>query len=322
MNQYYPMHAAELLDSVFNIYKKCAPKHFLLNALAYAMFAIISVVFVFILATVGVMAFLRDYATMFDMAVLTPSTILVSILIVVGYLIFLSITNIFVRSGAFVINKHAFYNQKRDFNVVFKEAAHAIPKAFTVFSAQVLLASLLILLLGIMALPFYIFFPFYLSLRQTGMAVLLTLFVILIFFVYALVATAFLLAIPVAVYEDKFFFSAIRRGFSLIKEDFWSVFGLVCIWTLVYAGLSYSLTAVVDVGPGIIAAFNDNFAIALDSVLIFVQLFNILFSLAVSFVISPLNNIFSSMVYFNQRIKHEGLDISIQLEKLKEAGGK
>ncbi|MDR1540735.1 MAG: hypothetical protein LBU32_22575 [Clostridiales bacterium] len=128
----------------------------------------------------------------------------------------------------------------------------------------------------------------------------------------------FVLALYCALFDGKYFFGALMQSYRLMKGDFWKVLGMRAAFMGVTYVLSYSFLSVFYIGYGFIsqAASSMSETTMIVASLSAVQFF---FSAILSYVLAPLNSIFSAVVYFNQKIKHDGLDLEILLNRRESA---
>jgi hypothetical protein len=144
----------------------------------------------------------------------------------------------------------------------------------------------------------------------TGAALL---FVILIY------AAMFSFSLHAAVIEKKSAIAAIKRSFSLIRKNFWRIFGASLLFGLtIYAiqsSLSSFLTGILSLLYLLIKFVN----IPLD----YITFLNLALSLTswplriLSWlIITPAGTIMTTLLYYNQRFKKEGYDIVIRLKEI------
>jgi hypothetical protein len=132
---------------------------------------------------------------------------------------------------------------------------------------------------------------------------------------YIIYSNIFALSIPAALFEKRLFFSAVVRSFQLLKGDFWRILGLRALWLFVVYIFTYSAQGLVMAMVGFMASAAGNVA---DIGLLWVatsdtQLF---VSLIVTVLMAPMEGIMTALIYFNQKIKKDGLDIEIGLDRL------
>ncbi|MDF2671873.1 MAG: hypothetical protein K0R09_138 [Clostridiales bacterium] len=144
----------------------------------------------------------------------------------------------------------------------------------------------------------------------TGLAFLL---VILMY------STMFSFTLQAAVIERMKVFSAIKRGFSLIRRNFWRIFGTTLLIGLtIYAiqsSLSSFLTGILSLLFLLLKLLN----LPLD----YLTFLNLTISLTswpleiLSWlIITPIGTIMTTLLYYNQRFKKEGYDMVIRLKDI------
>ena len=134
---------------------------------------------------------------------------------------------------------------------------------------------------------------------------------------YWVFSNIFSLSVAVAIFERQMFFSAISRSWQLIKGNFWGIFGVRTIWALAVLAISYAAQGVLslfNIFMGGIIGFGGSTLIGLYAAL---SVLVGLISFVISFAVMPLEGILHASIYFNQRIKKEGLDIDDAIEGLK-----
>jgi len=124
-----------------------------------------------------------------------------------------------------------------------------------------------------------------------------------------------MMSMSVAIFEGKWFFSAVGRSFALVRPDFLKLMGLLTIWSVVTSVFSYSMETFFSVGTSLSSYFLPQETAA--TVLMATMGLRFIFSIVISTLLFPLAGIFSTMIYINQRIKQEGLDIELNLSALK-----
>lgn len=142
----------------------------------------------------------------------------------------------------------------------------------------------------------------------TGLALL---FVILIY------STMFSFSLHAVVIEKKGVIAAIKRSFSLIRNNFWRIFGATLLFGLtIYAiqsSLSSFLTGILSLLYLLIKFLN----VPLD----YITFLNLTLSLTTWplrilswLIITPVGSIMTTLLYYNQRFKKEGYDMVIMLK--------
>ncbi|MDR1560031.1 MAG: hypothetical protein LBS84_10115 [Clostridiales bacterium] len=129
------------------------------------------------------------------------------------------------------------------------------------------------------------------------------------------------LALPAAVFDRKYFFEAIISSYRLMKGDFWRILGIRVVFAGAVTLINYSLSSLSSALLGTLTALSDSFSpnqFGLMTIGVVVQY-------AVSFItgvlLMPLSSILTSILFFNQKIKKESLDLAMRLEILERTNG-
>lgn len=315
--KYYYMNTAEKLDAVIDIYKKSIGPQIGLAIIFNIIFTVIMAIAVFFGV---VMLFMSAFAS-FDMDNISISFI---ISLVIFFLVVLSIA--LIKSATYgtgnrIMALKAYIGEKINISQVIKQSFKGFFYAFTAIIAElIVLIPLLVLLSGAFVLYFYIFYNT-VSSYWYGIDELLTITIIstIIFFIIIIALTVIastitITVLPVAVFEKKHFFSAFSKGFRLVKKDFLKICGLVTIYTLVIMAASYSFSSLWGVGAGLANIFLPRPAAAgFMTVAIYLDYF---VSIISALIFTPLSGILSTVIYVNQKIKYEGLDIELKVIEL------
>ena len=128
--------------------------------------------------------------------------------------------------------------------------------------------------------------------------------------------TLYVLAIPVAIYEDLGMFKAMKRSRMLVKERFWGVMGRKLLIGLVVQGVSTSLISILGI-IGAIAMFLLRNSMTSEGVLSFALVMGNLLRYPVQILlascITPITSIFSLVLYYNIKFEKEGYDFEVNL---------
>ncbi|MDR1913299.1 MAG: hypothetical protein LBQ68_02270, partial [Clostridiales bacterium] len=147
--------------------------------------------------------------------------------------------------------------------------------------------------------------------------VIATFIVILLTFLLGLIIYHyFILAVPAGLFDRKHFFAALIHSYRLIKGEFWKTLGIRCIF---YGGiimLQYSLMSLPGGLIGILIAFTSDNPILLVSISSTAWLLYYGISIITGVIASSFINILTSVIFFNQKMKKEGLHIAMILERL------
>lgn len=302
--EFSPMNTAELMDRVMDLYKKSFWKQ-----IAYA-------------AILGVVAFVALFALSFVLALVfilftnfgdSPDAILLMVLLLALPLILM--WQAFSGAGHILLSRQAFYGHKVRLKGM--RLRKVVPRVTSALIAQILL---LIPYFIICFVVLYLIIEFgnasFLDPIAYTLAVGRFLVVFLILgFGYLVYYNVFALSIPVAVFERRSFFGTIRRSWELTKPNFWKLFGTRLIWYIVigaFYGSIQGLAVLFELASGL---FGGTFHVGAGYETLIGSLLMILSYLAM-FLVMPLDGILQALIYFNQRMKHEGLDMEIRIEKL------
>jgi hypothetical protein len=145
------------------------------------------------------------------------------------------------------------------------------------------------------------------------------LFVLAVVFIISAYTTWFSFTLNVIVVEKKGVFSSIKRSFSLIRNNYWRIFGCTILFSLTAFALRSSLDTILAVVAGVIYLLVKLLNINGDFITFFTTIYSYAswpINLVTWMVISPVSIIMMTLLYFNQRFKREGLDIALKLKVL------
>jgi len=305
--EYLPMNVAALMDRVFDIYKTTFLYQFAFSiviSLASSML-LFGAVFVFVIVGVIMYAAFANEAA-------------IIVIVIIGLLILLPLYMAWVylsSSGHIYISKQAFYKEK--LTLPFKETLRALLRVMSVGIAQfiLMLPPLIFLAFVFIAASFVADIGWDLG----QFFVLHPAFIIIASIIFGLAFVAYLnifaLSVPVAIFEKRLFFSAVIRSFQLLQGDFWRILGLRVLWFFMVLLFSYSAQGLLMLVFGIITFIGGDMY-SLIGLWTLTSIFQVYASMAVSLLIAPMEGIMSALIFFNQKIKKDGLDIEISLEHL------
>lgn len=108
---------------------------------------------------------------------------------------------------------------------------------------------------------------------------------------------------PVAILESSAITQSINRAFGLGKSRFWTVIGMVVVLAIILAIIGFAL--------GLVAGlFIGRQFISPD--LVSTQRTQLLLQAAISILVAPVSPIALTVLYYDTRIRREGLDIALQ----------
>ncbi|MCL2564765.1 MAG: hypothetical protein FWE24_03005 [Defluviitaleaceae bacterium] len=312
-NKYYPMNSAEVLDQVLSVYKKS----FLKQLVVSTVFSIIFFVGFYLLLIVGIFVLVAGFASAGLGTGIGAGMIITIGALLIFLVLGISIYEALTATGVALITKHTFLGEYCDVWGVLKASFKKILIATTAALAN------LIVLIPVIALAAFLVYIYIVTIigfgnmegTPGGPIIAATIVLILLMLALSLVlATITMMSMSVAIFEGRWFFGAVMRSFQLVKQDFMRIMGLVAIWFLITFGITISLETLFSVGPSLLMYFFPEEAAGFVFLSTFI--FGSLFSIAVGVVVAPLSGIFSTMVYINQRIKLEGMDIELNLNAL------
>ena len=293
---YRPMNISALMDQALELYKVTFK-----SQIAFSLFiGIISFIILMPMAfgMFLVLGQLMDLFIIGSTGMLTSS--LEAMLIIIVFII--SIIPVYrgwmylLDSGYILISKQAFYNESA--SIPFKEIFKVFLRVMSVAMAHMILFIPWLIIIGFIVYPL-LYVGVYFSFE---VLVLIALVYSLFYLPYS---NLLALSVPVAIFEDRFFFSAVVRSFKLIKGDFWKILSARLLWMFIAFLFSYSIQSLL--GVLVIVAFGN-----VDSAFItgfgFMQVYVFVIAAVLT---APMSGILTALIYFNQRIKIEGLDIEI-----------
>ena len=310
-NKYYPMNSAEILDQVLSVYKKSFFKQISVSVIFSIIFlaaAYFLLMIIFVLDEVG--------------GGFTPRTGIAEVINIIVSLILLilsiSIFQALTATGNALISKHTFFEEHCDVGGILKASFKKI-----LIATSAILANLIILLpvIAMAAFLIHVFYisatmNFYIVAHASAIPIIAAFMflIILILVLFLICAVITMMSISVAVFEGRWFFDAVMRSFKLVKPDYIKITGLLVMWFLITAALMHSLDIIFGVVSLLVMYFSPE-EVA-NAVFLSILAFRSSFSLIIYTIIAPLLGIFSTIMYINQRIKLEGLDIELNLKAL------
>ena len=309
-NDLYPMNAAELMDRAVHVYKKSFGRQLAFSAIFGVITYVVSVVLFTIILVI--LFSVTAFSPIFGGGIAYGSGMILSVLmlalIIVLPLVFLWYA--ISSAGHCAIAGTAFFGYKAKFP--FRQLPHMVGRIFCTLLAQAV-ASLPFVGVAVLLVVTGIFQTLFA--RMPWVFVLINSVFLILYMFYL---NVFSLSIAVAVFERKTFFNALIRSWQLIKGEYWKIAGIRLVWVVstffIYMALSGVLVLFNMLVGGLAATMNIGPA---GAVLVGISsLLTMIVSIVVPFIIGPLDGIFHATLYFNQRIKREGLDIEARLGRL------
>lgn len=304
---FLPMNAATLMDRVFDLYKNT----FKIQIAFSLIIGIISSALMMILGILMVLG-------MVIVAELTGDIdIVVIIIIILLGILPLALSWMYLSaSGHILISKQAFYGEPVELPL--RDAVRAFGRVISAAVAYILLSAPWLILLAFIIFSTYTGYGGVFNFLYMVHPLVLLLIGLAYSVLYVIYSNLFALSVPVAIFERRIFFATVTRSFQLIKGDFWRILGLRLLWMFLVFLFSYSAQGLAMAVFGIAVAIEGNIAgfgafWAADA-LMSAQLF---VSLLVGVLVGPMEGIMTALIYFNQKIKKDGLDIEIGISRLK-----
>ena len=300
-----PMNVAQMMDRAVDAYKKSFWKQ-----LAYA--AVVGVVFfvaVFIVSMAVVVVMLMG--TIYDDSIAGVLVILLAVFLplILLWMGISSAGHIYFTRQALI--GHLVHLPKLKLHIL-------VFRALTAIIAQALI------FLPIAVFMIYIFWTsivfFVDSFFLTGFSVVGMISIVavttLVAVVFLLVENMFALSVAVAMFERRLFFGALLRSWELVRDSFFKIFATRVLWYLV--GVGFALAA-----QGILFLFGMLMGVLIGTVhpifsvlLVPIGIIAAIFPIFISFAQMPMDGIMRAVIYFNQRIKTEGMDIELKLHMM------
>jgi len=296
-----PMNMAGVFDRVMHVYAKSFGKQMAFSAIAGILTSIVfSMAGALVAIVIALLFFVSD-----GMTSIIFSVAIVVILATLWFSLF--------NAGAVLLSKTAFYETK--IKLPINQLPIATLRVCTAFLAQLLIFIPVILASGF----FYtrVLFGIINNFNFTASGVITFIILSLIVFIaYLMLENIFAVTMAVATFEGRWFFGAVIRSWELIKHDFWKVLIARFLWIIATLCMFYAAFGVLILFMLLNYWLMDTFgAWAIDSFEIMAMVIYSIVSVIIGFAMFPLNGILQSVIYYNQRIKHEALDIEIMIEQ-------
>jgi len=301
-DHFAPLNTAEVMDRAVEVYKKSFFKQILFSGIYhFASFSAIGVASVFFgFLAVLTLGMLGGGGTVWFFVLLSVAVII----------LWVSVS----QAGHILLAKNAFFGEKVQLKAGLLPRM-AIRVFFTIMAQVIAIVPYVaVLILFFAALDNFVVFTFSNIWIDIFLGLFVFIFWLFLFFVYYHI---FSLSIAVSVFERKTFFGALVRSVRLLQGEFWKTFGArtlwMCVTGLVWMSL-FGIFSLIAMGIELLTgSVLGNFSIFFSFIM--TVIFGILY-IAVYFLITPMGGVFHTVLYFNQRIKKEGLDIEIKLTKL------
>jgi len=323
------MNAAEVLDKVFDIYKHSLFYQIGLNFCVSVIGGIAMYVIMLIAAFSGIMA--SVFINLSQVEANVPNIIIacgIGFAILIWFII--TYSNLIIAATGF-LSWQSFSGRPINFTAALKSTFKSLWRIATVSLAEMIAGIPVIALIafilysvfasqGVFTIEFwryshYLYFFRPLNILLLSAIILAGSLIVLVVYNY------FALALPAAVFDRKHFFTAIITSYRLMKGDFCRILGIRVVFSGAVMIISYSFSSISGILIGVSNALSNSFSPNLYTLMIAGIVIQYIISLISSILIMPLSGILTSVIFFNQKIKKEGLDLAMQLEVLERTNG-
>jgi hypothetical protein len=316
---YNYMNTSELMDEVLENYKKSFFHQIGTSLIYSAITASALVLLSFALAVAFAVSF-SQYSSFFEnINIYTVAALGAIAVLGIGFAILVQGLQ---QATSSILAWQAFSGRAPDLKFALLGGLKAFFRIVTVVIAQVLIMAPAFLMLGFAAYFTAKHFSWdapqiFYAISRTGsgfigalgLAFIMVAVIMGISFVFMVLYNWFSISIPCAVFEEKWFFSALIHSFRLTKGDFWRILGARFTFTMSLALIQYSLMSAFYLAFGLIEGLSAAAMGNYSSLLPMLSILQLLVSSLVGTVLAPAQSIFTSLLYMNQRIKRTGLDL-------------
>ncbi|MCL2351088.1 MAG: hypothetical protein FWC55_01005 [Firmicutes bacterium] len=318
----FPMNAAELMDRVFDVYKVSFWPQVGISLLMGIITSMILFVGAIILSIAGGVIGVAAY----QLSGGVSAGIILGVSVGVPFAFLAAYYVALTNSGGMILARQAYYQERPSVDSAFGGAMRSSFRVSLAVLAQIAalipIIALCVFLLyqwlnptGFFTSGFWLNMSVY-NMNPTAFALSVIGLVIAVGFAAMLATNPFACAVACALYEKRVFFGALARSVRLVRGDFWRIFGVRLLGWVVVSVISYSVTAVFSLTVSAINLVSKSALPDSSGVVPAVAMIEIVVSLVMSVLLGPISKILNSLIYFNQRVKKEGLDLEIGIEKM------
>ncbi len=321
-NKNFYMNSAEVLDRSFDIYKKSFWQQIAYSFIVSSIGSVVIAITTFVITFFGIMALVPFSLGRLDVDTLPVPIIIVLVVLFIIILLLAYFQQSILTAGNITLAKQVFYTNKPNFSIAIKEAFKSCLRVFSVVLAEILvMIPFFLSFLGIgyllLSEPIRQMMRFGPQARVDFPFVLVIIFGIFYLFIFLVIHTVFAVSVPVAIFEKKTFFKGLVQSYRLVIKDFPKIFGISLIWNIIVSIFMYSIIGVFFIALGGLGLVFDAISFDSDRFMMSFQIYEYVLSGILGVVVAPLSSILTSVIYFNQKIKNDGLDIVIGFERLK-----
>lgn len=155
--------------------------------------------------------------------------------------------------------------------------------------------------------------------NEIGIMIIIFIFVLLMILSFLAYVTIFSFALHAVAIENKGVFAALKRSYNLVKRNYFKILGCTILFNLTSSAIIYSLQSFIGLLGGIIYMILKFLNFQQDLLKFATSVYNFSswpISILSWLVITPIGTIMVTYLYYNQRFKIEGYDITLKLNKL------
>ncbi|MFL0248442.1 hypothetical protein [Candidatus Clostridium stratigraminis] len=154
-----------------------------------------------------------------------------------------------------------------------------------------------------------------------GVVILIVFILYILAAIFAVLAVLnwFLFSLHTLAIENIGVVNSIKRSFYLVRKDYLRILGASILFTLTVTALRLSVDLILGTASSIIYLLLKFFSVKQDYIGFLSMIYNYTnwpLSIIVLMVITPINVIMLTMLYYNQRFKKEGYDLELRLREI------
>lgn len=149
--------------------------------------------------------------------------------------------------------------------------------------------------------------------------ILMIIFILLLILSVLAYITIFSFSFHAVALENKGVFAALKRSYDLVKGDYFKILGCIILFNLTIYAIVYSLQSFLGILASIVYIILKFLNIEQEFISFATMAYNYSswpISVLSWLVISPIGTIMLTYLYYNQRFKKEGYDITLRLNKI------
>ncbi|MFL0269946.1 hypothetical protein [Candidatus Clostridium radicumherbarum] len=306
------MNLSEIMDRSIDILRKNI-KSIALFSFGYAVLTFIGIILASILVAI--------FAAVID----RTQNIVLEVIIISFFILFLAAFLLSNGIGIIKISSSEFTKEKIYAHTAIKASFKSLFKVYAIIIIGTI--ALLPVLAAFGGLGYVLANSFNINNVNTDMFIGKGIVIVIIFILYVLAAIFavlavlnwFLFSLHTLSIENTGVISSIKRSFYLVRKDYLRVLGASILFTLTVTVLRLSVDLILGTASSIIYLLLKFFSIKQDYIGFLSMIYNYVswpLSIIVLMVITPINVIMLTMLYYNQRFKKEGYDLELRLREI------